>query len=444
MSALQDEPALQAALERSTRTGMHVVALRAATYATSFAVSIVVARALGPDGRGRYALPMVVLAVALALANLGIEHAQIFLAGRGVPLATLWANSTLVGLVAGVGTWLVGLILLLTSVGRVGTSVETAWLVVVIVQVPLLLHVLYWLNLLQLAGRVRAGVATGLVVAGAQLAAVVALVALDVLTPFVMLLVIGAMNVLTWALVLTLGARSGLVAWAVDRDVLREGLRFGIRAQLGIVFVFLLLRVDQLMVERALGFEALGIYVLAVTLAEFLWLLSEPFASSLLPHQVAAGDGDDVKLGFAVARMSVALVGVVAVAAWIVAPLVIRWCYGPAFVEAAAPFRWLLPGVVALAIQRPLAGVLLKRGRVGLVSGFGAIALVANVGLNLALLPALGSIGASVASSVAYLVLATAYVVAIKRQTPVALSHLMPRTADVAVIGRAVRGAVGR
>ena len=117
---------------------------------------------------GTVALPLVVLAIAFALANLGMEQAQVYLAARGVPLATLWANSTLVGLVAGTGTWVVGAALLLTPIGRLGSPVEISWLVFVIAQVPLLLHVLYWLNLLQLAGRVRAGIATGLIVAGAQ------------------------------------------------------------------------------------------------------------------------------------------------------------------------------------------------------------------------------------------------------------------------------------
>ena len=98
------------------------------------------------------------------------------------------------------------------------------------------------------------------------------------LTPFGILLVIGSMNLLTWALVLALGARSGLASSAIDRSALREGLRFGIRAELGIVFVFLLFRVDQIMVERALGSMHRHLHA-GRTLAELLWLLSDPFAA---------------------------------------------------------------------------------------------------------------------------------------------------------------------
>ena len=88
-----------------------------------------------------------------------------------------------------------------------------------------------------------------------------------------------------------------------DRGLLRRSIAFGLRAQFATLFTFLLLRGDQLLVQRVLGFEELGLYALAVVLAELLWLATDPFAASLLPHQVRAADGDDRRLGFATARL---------------------------------------------------------------------------------------------------------------------------------------------
>jgi O-antigen/teichoic acid export membrane protein len=441
--SVQDAAQLQATIERSTRTGMHVAGLRVVAYALAFLSSVMVTRALGPDGRGRYALPIAVLSVVLALGNLGLEHAQIYLAGRGAPLPALWANSAVVGIAVGLMTWALAGVLIMFS-GGIAEAVPTSWLVLTLAQVPILLHVLYWLNLIQLEGRVRAGVAVSTVVAAVQLAVVAVMATQGFLSPYRVLIVIGVMNVLTWCLVLGIGVRAGLTVGRLDTSLVREGLRFGIRAQLGIVFVFLLFRVDQILVQRLLGFDKLGLYTLAVTLAELLWLASSPFAAALLPHQVMAKGDQDIELGYASARISLLMVGVLASIAWITAPFLIELAYGPAFAGAVWPFRLLLPGVAALAIQRPLAGVLLKRGRVALVSSIGAVALVIDVGMNVALLPVLGVVAASISSSVAYCVLASAYVLATRHPTTAAKHRLRPNVVDVVVLGRALRGAIAR
>ncbi len=234
--------------------------------------------------------------------NLGLEQAQVYLAGRGTSSRAMWANATAVGVGVSVIVWVVAAIVVVVQPGLMSTP--TSWIVLTFSQLPLLLHILYWLSILQLAGRVRAGVAAGAAASGAEALAVVALYAEHALTPFRALVIVGAGNVITWGVLLGIGPKAGIVAFRIDVPSLRRGLHFGLRAQLGIVFTFLLLRVDQVMVQHMLGFAALGTYSLAVVLAELMWLLSEPFASALLPHQVDARGDDDIRLGFATARVS--------------------------------------------------------------------------------------------------------------------------------------------
>jgi O-antigen/teichoic acid export membrane protein len=442
---VRDESELLATLERSTRTGVHVLGLRVATYALAFFGSVLTARALGPEGRGRYVLPLAILTIMFTLGNLGLEHAQIFLAGQKTRLTSLWANATVVGVVgAVVGGGLTMAVLLLPIGARATADIPVSWMIVTVAQLPLILHILYWLNILQIAGKVRQAVATGCVAAATQTIAVAVLFVSHGLTPFRVLVLIGAGNVVIWVSALVIGFRAGVVSFHVDRPALRRGLRFGVRAQLGIVFVFLLLRVDQLMVQRTLGYRELGVYSLAVTLAELLWLLSDPFASALLPHQVTASGDDDLRLGYATARLTFVLVAIAAAMAWFACPFVIRLVFGPDFGGAVWPFRLLLPGIAALAIQRPLASVLLKRGRAGLVSLFGAGALVLNVVWNLVFLPVMGIVAASIGSSLAYLFLAGAYVVATRRTSSTPTAELVPRWTDVALLGRALRSAIAR
>jgi O-antigen/teichoic acid export membrane protein len=420
-----------AELQDTLRTGFHVAALRLCSAAVGFGSSIIVARALGPTGRGLYALPVAVVGIAFALSHIGLEHANVYLAARRVSLRRLWANATIVALGIGVASWAVFAVVYPVSRTNVLEGLPASWAVVSIAQLPFLLLTLYWMNVLQLDGRLA--LATGASFAGSILFAVVcgALWATGGLTPFRTLLAWCAMNGLVWALLLALSVRARLVGTGPDWGALRRGVAFGLKAYVGVMFFFLLLRIDQLLVQRILGFHELGIYSLSVALAEILWLLTDPFAASLLRHQVAAEGGGERRLGDAMARMSLLLSASVAVIAWIVAPYAVRIAYGAQFDAMVWPFRLLLPGVVALSTQRAVGAVLVKEGRVWLVSAFGACGLALNVVLNLVLLPSLGVPAASIATSVCYIGLALAYMAATRKPGQAAWGDLRPRPADV-------------
>jgi O-antigen/teichoic acid export membrane protein len=426
---MEDEPRLLTALDESALTGVHVAALRLTTYAVAFGASVMIGRVLGPDGRGRYAVPMVIVGIALTVGSLGLEHAQVFLAARGASLQTLWANGTFASIgmsfvaVAGLETWL--------FLAPDAVPVPRSWLYLAVAQLPLLLQTLFWTNLLQLSGRLRQAVAANLAAISVQAVAVVWLISNGALSPFRVLLASAAANALVWCFTLSLGSRAGLVSWTPDMGTLARALRFGLKAHAGIVFAFLLFRVDQMMVETMIGVRALGLYSLAVAMAEILWLLSDPFAAATLRHQVAAEGDDDVTLGFGASRMALLAVGGAAVLCWVIAPLAIEGLYGAGFAGAIAPFRLLLPGVVALAVQRPLGGLLLKRGRAGSVAILGASALLTNVLLNLLLIPRFGLVGASLSSTFAYTTLMAAYVGVVVRSSTATVRDLLPMRCDV-------------
>ena len=77
------EPELKLTLARATSTGVRVMGLRISGYAVGFVASILIARALGPTGRGLYAYPVALLGLVMALAHLGLEFAQVHLAAQG-------------------------------------------------------------------------------------------------------------------------------------------------------------------------------------------------------------------------------------------------------------------------------------------------------------------------------------------------------------------------
>jgi len=428
---MAEEERLLLALEDTSRTGVRVAGLRIFAAGAGLVVSIVIARALGPTGRGLYALPVAFLGIVMAFSHVGLEGSNVYLAGSGVPLRRLWAVGTAGALIVSALAWIV-----VATIGAIAgpgfaAGLPVSWIVIAMAQLPLLLMIFYWTSVLQIEGMFAA--AAWATVAGtlANGAAVVLLAAVGDLTPFRVLALTWVTSGVTWLLVLRLGMRSSVAGLKPDPALLARAVSFGLRAQLATVFAFLVLRVDQVLVQGVLGFRALGIYAIAVVLGELLWLVTDPFAASLVPHQVRAAGGDERRLGYATARMTLVAAGALCCVTWLLAPYGIRVAFGAAFMDATWPVRWLLPGVVAIAAQRPLYAIVTKEGRMGLAAAMNAGALAVNVVLTVVAMRTVGVVGAAIASTVTYLVLGAGYVLATRRPGVVGWSELVPHRDDL-------------
>jgi glycosyltransferase involved in cell wall biosynthesis/O-antigen/teichoic acid export membrane protein len=434
-----EERELASALARATSTGVRAMVLRISGYAVGFVASVLIARALGPTGRGLYAYPVALLGIVMAFAHIGLEFAQVYLAGQGQDLRHMWADATVFSVAAGGVCW-AGVAGIIAIDPRLAGGLPLSWVAVPIGLVPLLLMSLYWASLLQLDGRLVAATWASWWGVALQAAGVGALALTHELTPFRVLLLQWLTNGSAWLFLLLACKRAGLVNLRVDPALLRRAVAFGVKAYVAQVFLFLVLRVDQVLVAAYAGYRQLGLYALATTVAELLWLLTDPLASAMLPHVVQARAGDDRRLSFAMGRLSLWISAIAAVCGWFLAPLVVPLVYGAGFASATSALRLLLPGVVALAAARPLGSVLVKEGRAVTASVLGLVALGLNVLLNLALLPRIGIRGASVASSVSYAALTVSYVIACRRRGVAGWRDLVPRTSDLRLLGRGRAG----
>jgi O-antigen/teichoic acid export membrane protein len=179
--------------------------------------------------------------------------------------------------------------------------------------------------------------------------------------------------------------------------------RFGVRTYPALLTRFLNLRFDQLLVALLASTAALGQYVVAVNVAELLFqvpgviLLAVSGSVSALSHEESAR---------LVARMctwtlllSTGAAALLAAAA----PLAVPAIFGGKYAGAVPSVLLLLPGMVFYA-----PGVLIseyfiiQRGQAGRAALIPTISLLTSSLLNLALTPAFGARGASMAASVGY------------------------------------------
>ncbi len=193
-------------------------------------------------------------------------------------------------------------------------------------------------------------------------------------------------------------------AWSAG--TLRGALPYGLRAYVGGLFAFLVLKSDVLLVSYMRGAVETGYYSVAVGLADILLMLPTVVGTILFPKLSAV---PDLATRWAlVRRVLAAMVPATPVAlgvTYVLAGPLIRLAYGSAFEPSTAAVGWLLPGVGCYAINGVLMNFLAACGMPRVVVLGPLVALVVNVAGNLWLIPRLGFVGASITSSVAYAVM---------------------------------------
>ncbi len=374
--------------------------------------SVLVARSLGPAGRGAYYLPVAAAAATVAILNLSVEVANTYLrAERRTALGQLSQTASMIALLLAVPAIVVMLVIYELERDGLFGGVERGAFVVVAITVPLNIHLLWLTNLFLLDKRLPQSQLAVFVGAVIQFAGIAVMFALDLLDVTTVLVLYAVSVVVPWLLLVRWARAFVSLRPAWDALMVRAVLGTGLKLHLGLLLGFLLLRADIFIVGWKLDAEAVGVYSLAVLFAEMIWLLANPLVVAVLPFQTAAGHEEAGRLSFKAARFNLLLGGCIAIAfaatCWFLFPKVYGAGFGPSYSALVA----LLPGVLAMTVARPLANWLIRQGRPIVFSLIAVVAFAVNIAGNLILIPKIGIIGASAASSIAYLGLAVAYVV---------------------------------
>lgn len=144
--------------------------------------------------------------------------------------------------------------------------------------------------------------------------------------------------------------------------------------------------------------------MIAVQVAETLWMLSQATSTVLLPRLSAMHQNPKARMALANKGFLVvsgitagASLGVACLLYWLISPV-----FGEEYVEALPAFSWLLPGIIAGAGSRIYANCIAAAGKPewNMYSAIGVVTV--NVIGNILLVPEYGIVGAAWATSVAY------------------------------------------
>jgi O-antigen/teichoic acid export membrane protein len=313
---------------------------------------VVLARALGPSGRGAVAVAFAFALLLLQLGTLGLHSANAYFAAREpgqtarILTNTLWSAAAM-----GLALVAAGLLLreLFPGVLRGLDSLEVA---VVLISVPAVLAIPLLQGILLAEGRMAA-------YNGIELA-----VALATFLGFALVLLVFSGGVLTALVLFTSVNIAGAVGLVYllkhhllnvrqfDARLFQSMLRYGFRIYLSALFVYLTWRANLLLVNGYLGSAQAGRFSIALGLGDPIHLLPTVVALNLFPR-IARGDASS-DTG-AVFRSLALVYGALCVAIIPLIGPIIRLLYGGAFSGAINISYWLLPGIYAYGMVSVLS-----------------------------------------------------------------------------------------
>lgn len=366
------------------------------------ATTVLVARSLGPSGRGTVAVALSFTMLLVQFGTLGLSTANpFFTATSPADRARIVSNSVWLALAVGALLVAVGLgvRLWLPVVVR---GVELTEMAVALAAIPAALAAVFFQSVLLGEGRTVAYNLAELALAVlnfAVLFAGLAVFGLGVTGAIALIASGNILSALTWFLLL---ARGGASIQPPDLELARRMFGYGFRIYIAAVLAFLVVRVDLLLVNAYLGAADAGRYAVAVALADAMYVLPTVVALNLFPR---VARGLPYEASARVFRSLALLYGGVCLASVPFAVLFVPVLFGPEFSDATKLYLWLLPGIYGYGMLNVLAQHFAGRGfplEAALV-WFAGLGL--NLAINFAFLESGGAFVASVASSAAYLLL---------------------------------------
>jgi antigen flippase len=378
------------------------LATSAAVQFLNLGTGIVLARLLGPTGKGQLTAVLLWPAVVALVGGLGFWDALTYFTAQSVARKrTLSATALTVVcaqslILTGLSFWLMPV--LLRGQGAEALSASRIYLA--------------WLPLFLVANA-----ALGLLLGGLQVGlfnrvrlslAICSLLGLLVLALIherslraVVLVYVAANSVQALYGIVSL-LRLRWVALRPDVSLIGPMLSYGLKTHLGNVSGYANERADQAMISVILAPAFLGLYSVAVSISSPVILLGFSIAMITLPAVASADAQAKKEKLIGLLRLTLLLSALSAALLFVLAPWLLATFFGRAFLPAGDSTRILLLAAVILSVNRVLSAGLKAYNKPLAAGGGELVANAVTFAALVSLVPLLGIVGAAIASVIAY------------------------------------------
>lgn len=413
-----------------SQLSVHSLLTQVGVYLLSFPASVLVARAVGPIGRGGYYLPLTLVTILFTVGSMGTVQAQFKLWRTGYGEDEFKQALTILTVVLGIIFTAVGFGTYMLLRGGVFFGVPLPNVLIALAALPVQIATSFAGGLLSITGRLRRSNAALFAGAVVQLMALVAV------------FLTGRLSVREVLIVTTLSAFvvGWIAIWGVQPSI-RVGktafelswrlIRVGITIQPYVVLAYLNLRVDTVLLAHFGHLADVGLYSVAVVFAEIVWVASDALTFAVVRRQANDSNAEVLELTARAVRLNVVVTSGLGVVVAVFAPWVEPSLFGHSFERAVPATLLLLPASVLMAAWKPVAAPMIRMGGGPKQSGYALLAVVVNAGVNLLLIPRLGLVGASLASLCSYGVGAVLMLRWLRAKGRMPIRDLIPRASDL-------------
>ena len=394
-----------------------------ATTAIGAVTGVLLARWMGPSGRGDYAAVASYFALSLVFFELGLGSSVVFHVSRWKhdQADYVWTAATLLiplALAAGLVSVILGLTVFGDSPGR-----RTAFLII-----PVSIAIAFANAPASFALQSLAIGRWNLVRLTYPIIFFLLIVMIHVTQPLNVSLVIIMMTI-------ALAVQTSVAWWLYirayptrgrfDRRAVRPMLRYGILNMSSTTPNSMNGRLDQVVLAVMVTSAALGQYAVAVSLSMLAAPLVMAFGNVAFP---SLARGERVANTIRVATRGSALVSILSVVMILVAgPFMVPRLFGAGYGHVTALLLVLAPGAAVVVVNQVLGDVLRGLGRPGVVALYEWIGVISTVGGLALLVPRFDVMGAAITSTVTYTIVFVLLRRAVARHAAVLEQHT-PRT----------------
>lgn len=387
---------------------------RGILFGSGILISIIIARYLGPEGKGILTAVFVIPTIILTLGDFGIRQATAHLLGTDkYPKKEIVENVLLLYFF----TTTLG-ILICSIIFYFGPAREYDYVLIIfaVLLIPAMLFNTYMRGVALGERKVKFSNSVEVINKFTHLLMVIF---------FLPVLHLGirsaALSQVSGSLVASLRSLSlireiGNIRLRLKPKLVRTMVKLGIAYSLSLFVLTLNYRIDIVVLERMAPSGDIGLYAVGVQLAELLWQIPLALNVVIFSYSATGKDfGESINRTLKVLKYSLVVAVCCSIIILLLAPLIITLLYGQAFLGSVSVTRILIPGVIFALVFKLLHADLAARGRplVAFPIFFGTA--ITNVVLNIILIPEYGINGVAFASTVTYTLGALIYFIVYRR-----------------------------
>ncbi len=366
---------------------------------------ILVARALGPSGKGQFTLITTFPALVFCLVHLGIAEANVYFLRKEnhrVEPGTIRSNTLyLTALISGIT-----ILVVVMFRGYVSATflpgLPSGYFSIILLLFPLLIFETFGSSMLVAFERFKMlsfiGVLTRI---------------FDTVTIVVVLYVfhLGLLGVvLSYVFVFALKCLGYYLTefWRKpmrrlpDLKSMYESIVFGIKSHAQSLTGVLHYKIDIYILAIFLSTTEIGYYSVAVSLVSLIFFIPDAVGYVMYPRMTSLSDEEAHRFTAQTCRNTLFITMLPALGIFIFGRWIIQLLYGSEFLPSISALYLLLPGTISMCIYKILTRNFTSRNRQQLTVFAGLLGLGINVTMNLILIPRIGIAGAAIATSVSY------------------------------------------